>query len=626
MLVGDLPARLVPFVLGGVLTTATRRTSIATVSLSGTLEDKITAAAAAGFDGIEVFEVDLLGCPWSPAEVRRRCEDLGLAIELYQPVRDLEALPPEAFARARKRLLAKLDVAAALGAPALLVVSNVSDLAIDDDDLAAEQLHELAGLAAERGLRLSYEALAWGRHVNDYRHSDRIVAAGDHPALGLCLDSFHILALGDDPSGIRDIPAERITFVQLADAPLMQLDVLQWSRHHRCFPGQGQFDLVDFAGHLDAAGYAGPWSLEVFNDVFRQSDATLTARAALRSLRHLDQLVAGVERPRPSGVEFVEIAAPQPDAAELTEVLSALGFAVTGRHHSKPVALWERDAVSIVLHDPGAPLMETAPRATSVVSVGLASADPDAFAAQADLMLATPVDRPRGPGETAIRELDTPDGSTFLLLPPGPPELGWRRDFQPVDDVPDCGEKRFSGVDHVAVTVAADRLDEANLYYRAVLGLDVAEPLELPGTHGLVGSRAATAPGLSLIVNAAPRTAAATRRGEGRSVQHVALACHDVLATAEDFVARGGRLLPVPMNWYADLCARTDLAPEDVARFARVGMLYDRDAGGEFLHCYTLPLGGHLVIELCQRIGDYGNFGAANASVRLAAVERARRG
>ena len=28
--------------------------------------------------------------------------------------------------------------------------------------------------------------------------------------------------------------------MQMADAPLMAMDVLQWARHHRNFPGQGQ--------------------------------------------------------------------------------------------------------------------------------------------------------------------------------------------------------------------------------------------------------------------------------------------------------------------------------------------------------------------------------------------------
>ena len=125
-----------------------------------------------------------------------------------------------------------------------------------------------------RGLRIAYEALAWGRHVDDVRPrvADRRRRA-DHPALGICLDSFHILSRGADPAGDRaTIPGEKIFFLQLADAPQLVMDVLQWSRHYRCFPGQGGFDLAGFLAHVLAAGYAGPLSLEVFNDVFRQAD------------------------------------------------------------------------------------------------------------------------------------------------------------------------------------------------------------------------------------------------------------------------------------------------------------------------------------------------------------------
>ena len=58
---------------------------IATVCLSGTLPEKLEAAAAAGFDGIEIFESDLLNFDGSPARVRQMAADLGLAIMLYQP-------------------------------------------------------------------------------------------------------------------------------------------------------------------------------------------------------------------------------------------------------------------------------------------------------------------------------------------------------------------------------------------------------------------------------------------------------------------------------------------------------------------------------------------------------------
>ena len=66
------------------------RRSIATVSLSGTLNEKLTAVANAGFDGVEMFDQDLLCSLWTPRRIRERCEELGLKIEMVQPFRDLE--------------------------------------------------------------------------------------------------------------------------------------------------------------------------------------------------------------------------------------------------------------------------------------------------------------------------------------------------------------------------------------------------------------------------------------------------------------------------------------------------------------------------------------------------------
>jgi 3-dehydroshikimate dehydratase len=131
------------------------RHAIATACLSGTLEEKLGAAAGAGFDGVELFENDLVNSPLAPAEVRRRAEELGLTIDLYQPFRDLEAVPPEIFARNLARAEAKLELCAELGAPAMLVCSNVSPDAIDDDALAAEQLRALADRAAQHGVRIA---------------------------------------------------------------------------------------------------------------------------------------------------------------------------------------------------------------------------------------------------------------------------------------------------------------------------------------------------------------------------------------------------------------------------------------------------------------------------------------
>jgi 4-hydroxyphenylpyruvate dioxygenase len=271
-------------------------TSIATVSLSGTLPEKLEAAAAAGFDGVEIFARDLLEFAGTADDVRRMATGFGLDIVLYQPFRDFEAMPSDCFVGNMARAELAFDVMEALGTDLILVCSNVQDRAIDDPDRAAADLHRMAEAAARRGLRVGYEALAWGRHVRHWRQAWDIVQRADHPALGLILDSFHTLALGisrgeslaDSLHGIEAVPAERLFFVQLADAPRMALDVLSWSRHHRNFPGQGELAVSAFTHAVLQTGYTGPLSLEIFNDVFRVSPARPVARDGLRSLRWVE--------------------------------------------------------------------------------------------------------------------------------------------------------------------------------------------------------------------------------------------------------------------------------------------------------------------------------------------------
>ena len=279
------------------------RTGLATVCISGTLEDKLTAAGDAGFDGVEIFEPDFVASSMTAAQVRDRCADLGLTIDLYQPFRDFDTTRAGGVEHNLRRLDRKFDIMAELGTDLILVCSAVSPDAVHDDDVLVEQLSRAAELAQRRGMRVSYEALAWGSYVNTYEHSWDLVRRVDAPALGLCLDSFHILSRGSDPAGIESIPTDKIFFLQLADAPHLTMDVLQWSRHHRLFPGQGAFDLVAFLRHVLAAGYRGPLSLEVFNDVFRQSDPQRSALDALRSLLVLQEqaLPVPASGPVPAG-------------------------------------------------------------------------------------------------------------------------------------------------------------------------------------------------------------------------------------------------------------------------------------------------------------------------------------
>src|SRR4029077_13015041 len=136
-----------------------------TVSLSGTLDEKLEAIAAAKFDAVEIFENDLVTFNGAPADVRRACQDLGLGIVTLQPFRDFEGMPAGQRERAFARAERKFDVMHELGTDLLMICSNVSPDSLGGVDRAAADLRELGERAAKRGLRIAFEALAWGRHI-----------------------------------------------------------------------------------------------------------------------------------------------------------------------------------------------------------------------------------------------------------------------------------------------------------------------------------------------------------------------------------------------------------------------------------------------------------------------------
>ena len=356
------------------------RKSIATVCLSGTLREKLLACSAAGFDGVEIFENDLVVSPDDPATISRYAADLGLSIDLYQPFRDFEGVTADRLKQNLKRATAKFRLMNSLGVDVILACSNVATATIADDGLAAEQLHDLAELAADHGIRVAYEALAWGKYVSDFEHAHRIVELAGHPALGSCLDSFHILSRDCDPQPIERLDPSKIFFCQLADATRLSMDILSWSRHHRVFPGEGGWDIPGFMTHIVRSGYTGTVSLEVFNDVFRQSPADHTALDGMRSLIWLEDqtarrlaeddaitrqrhdahdqmtLTALPEAGQPTGINFAEVRAANP--SEMEVMLSQLGFQFGGRHRTKAVQLWVNGSARIILNEqqpPGHP-------------------------------------------------------------------------------------------------------------------------------------------------------------------------------------------------------------------------------------------------------------------------------
>lgn len=636
------------------------RTGIATVCLSGTLKEKMQACAIAGFDGIEIFEQDLVTSSLSPEDVRKTAADLGLTLDLYQPFRDFDSVSEDLLAANLRRAEAKFKLMSRLGMDTILVCSNVGTATIDDDSLRAEQLARLAELAGDHGVKVAYEALAWGKYVNDYEHAHRLVETVDHPNLGTCLDSFHILSRDWDTAPIERFSADKIFFVQVADAPKLSMDVLSWSRHYRVFPGEGQFELAKFMGHVVRAGYTGPVSLEVFNDVFRQSDVERTAVDAMRSLIWLEEQSAkwldantppGADaagagsagagsgsaglRPagrrrypmelatlpqvaEPAGFNFAEVKAA--DTAGLEKVLGQLGFEFNGRHRTKDVQLWSMGHARVIINeqDPG-----TAGTAPAIAALGFDVDSPVIAAARAQQLKAPAVPRKSQADEEVFQGFAAPD-STEIFLCQGSPDgtAAWTREFGEGLEFPAAGS-RNAVIDHVNLAQPWQHFDEAVLFYSSALALEPQPFAEVPSPSGLVRSQVMLTAdrAVRLVLNLAPviqQDGADTGTSHRKTYQeHIAFAVRDLVETARAARDRGLDFLRIPANYYEDLDARFDLDPAFLATLRELNLLYDRDADGEFLHFYTATVGS-VFFEMVERRRGYDGYGAPNAPVRHA--------
>ena len=263
------------------------KTCIATVSVPGSFRDKIAAIAKAGFDAVELFEPDLIAYGGQPRDAGNLIRDHGLDIALFQPFRDFEGRPDALRAGAFADAERKFDMMALIGAELVLVCSSVDAGASGDIDRIVEDFARLGGIAAARGIRVGYEALAWGHHIRDVSQAWEVVRKCGHPNVGLILDSFHTLIRGNDPELIREIPGERIFFLQIADAPVIKMDVLQLSRHYRALPGKGGLDVDSVVRAVAATGYDGPLSLEIFNSSFQPGASDRIASDSYKSLIEL---------------------------------------------------------------------------------------------------------------------------------------------------------------------------------------------------------------------------------------------------------------------------------------------------------------------------------------------------
>lgn len=623
------------------------KTSIATVSVPGELREKLSAIADAGFDGVEIFEQDFLAFDGGPKEVGRIIKDHGLEITLFQPFRDFEGLPEPERTKAFDRAERKFDLMNELGTDLVLICSSLHPKALGGIDRAADDFSELGERAAKKSIRVGYEALAWGKHVWDHRDAWEIVRRANHPNIGLILDSFHTLGRGIDSESIRSVPADKIFFLQLADAPLIEMDLFYWSRHFRNMPGEGDLDLLSFMKAVMATGYSGPLSLEIFNDQFRGGSPKLVAQDGYRSLVNLmdqvnrsspDLKLALPSIPAPAtskGIEFVEFTTDEAEAEVLGSLLNQMGFINSHKHVSKSVDLWTQNDIKIVINTEKEGFAHSAyvTHGTSVCDVGLAVENAEEAWKRATALGADPFSQTVGPNELTIPAIRGVGGSLLHFVDERS-ELSkvWEREFLLIEDATKAAtDAKLKRVDHIAQTMNYDEMLSWTLFYTSIFDATKTPLVDVVDPGGLVRSQAVEGKNslLRITLNGAEshRTFAGQHLASsfGSAVQHLAFESSDIFGTARAMKNKGFEALEISPNYYLDLAARFDLTEDILSEMQALNIMYDKDEQGEFFQLYSKTYGEGFFFEIIQRKKGYQGYGGPNAPFRVAAQKRAGR-
>ena len=268
-----------------------------TITLAGPLEAKLDAMGAAGFTQVMLKANDIVGHAGGVEAAVQVVRASGLRVTGFQVLRDFEGLSGHLHDYKVDIAKSMLQMAHALGAPLLLVCSSTSQHASGDMDAIARDLRKLAMLAVPLGIKIAYEGLSWGRTINEFTQAWEAVQRADAPNLGLGLDSYHALATKTALDDLDLVDPAKIFLVQLADFMWQETRTVEerisTARTFRVFPGEGVHSeqVATLVRRLDAMGYRGDYSFEVFNDDYQQLPLSTVCERARRSADWLGEQV-----------------------------------------------------------------------------------------------------------------------------------------------------------------------------------------------------------------------------------------------------------------------------------------------------------------------------------------------
>ncbi len=281
-----------------------------TISLAGPLKAKLKAIQAGGFTQVMLQARDLVGHAEGWRAAVQEVKDSGLRVTGFQVLRDFEGLSGHLHDYKVDVAKSMLEMCHALDCHVMLACSSTSTHATGESKKLVQDLRKLAMLAIPMDIKIAFEALSWGRTINEFAQAWDILSEADMPNLGLGFDSFHMFATKTPMDDLELLDPEKIFLVQLADFMWQEIKTVEerisTARTFRVFPGEGVHSeaLAELVRQLHQLGYRGDYSFEVFNDDYQQMPLDVVAERARKAALWLGEDVLRRSVPLPNALRL----------------------------------------------------------------------------------------------------------------------------------------------------------------------------------------------------------------------------------------------------------------------------------------------------------------------------------
>ena len=248
------------------------------------LETDIKAAAAAGFDLIEIWAAKLRKFLKNntAADLKKLLAEYNLQPYSINSIEHITFRTEEDYAKIKTETEELSAIAQEISCPYVVVVPGKLPANATEEQIIEESvnvLNELADIAEKHDVSLAFEFLGQTDcSVQTLDSCKNIVEQVNRKNVGLVIDTFHFYAGNSSFEAIDELDPEKLFIFHINDAENLSKEDL--TDAHRLYPGEGILPIREIKAHFDKIGYDRMVSIEIFRPEYWNQDPFEVARKA----------------------------------------------------------------------------------------------------------------------------------------------------------------------------------------------------------------------------------------------------------------------------------------------------------------------------------------------------------